>query len=332
MADHVGARLHVVEVAASMVSELETLIWHLDEPQADPAPINALLICRLARETGLKVLLSGTGGDDIFTGYRRHLAVSKEWAWGWLPRGVRAGAAGLAGRIPVRSPLGRRLNKALRYAALDGDARIASYFFWLPPQDLARLYGPALRAAVSGRDPAEPLLETLRTLPDDASALRRMLYLDGKHFLADHNLAYADKTSMASGVEVRVPLLDSDLIALAASLPDRLKQRGATGKWIFKKAMEPLLPREIIDRPKTGFAAPIRRWLRDDLRGVVDDTLSARSLEARGLFDPLAVAELRRADAEGRVDGSYAIWGLMCLEIWCRLFLKAPVRVGAAVR
>jgi asparagine synthase (glutamine-hydrolysing) len=326
----VGARLHVVDVDPEMAGELETMLWHLDEPQADPAPINSLLICRLARQTGLKVLLSGTGGDDIFTGYRRHLAITKEWAWGWLPRGVRAAAGRMATRIPSATPLGRRAQKAMRYAALDGDHRLVSYFYWLPPGEISGLYGPALRDALSGRDPAAPLLETLNQIPADASPLRKMLYLEGKHFLADHNLGYADKTSMASGVEVRVPLLDPDLIALAASLPDALKQHGTVGKWVFKKAMEPVLPREVIYRPKTGFGAPIRRWMRHELKDLVDDTLSRRSLAARGLFDPDAVERLRRLDAAGALDGSYAIWTLVCLEVWCRLFLKAPVRVGAA--
>ena len=124
-----------------------------------------------------------------------------------------------------------------------------------------------------------------------------MLYLDGKHFLTDDNLNYGDKTSMASGVEVRVPLLDPDLIALAVSLPEALKQHGSVGKWIFKKAMEPVLPREVIYRPKTGFGAPVRRWMQHELKGLVDDTLSPRSLRERGLFDPAAVSRLRAQDA-----------------------------------
>jgi asparagine synthase (glutamine-hydrolysing) len=324
-----GVRLHVVEASSAMVGELETMLWHLDEPQADLAPINALLICRLARANGLKVLLSGAGGDDIFTGYRRHLALVRERSWAWLPRTVRA-AAGRAGRaIPVTSPLGRRAQKALRYAGLDGDERLVSYFYWLPPDELADLYGPALRDALSGHGPEEPLLRTLADIPADTSPLQKMLYLEGKHFLTDHNLNYGDKTSMASGVEVRVPLLDPDLIALAASLPESLKQHGAIGKWIFKKAMEPVLPRDVIYRPKTGFGAPLRHWMQHELKDLFDDTLSPRALRERGLFDPAAVSRLRALDASGRLDGSSAIFALVCLELWCRMFLTASARVGA---
>jgi asparagine synthase (glutamine-hydrolysing) len=324
-----GVRLHVVEATSAMVGELETMLWHLDEPQADLAPINALLICRLARSTGLKVLLSGAGGDDIFTGYRRHLALMRERSWAWLPRAVRAAAGRAGSAIPVSAPLGRRAQKALRYAALDGDRRLVSYFYWLPPEQLAGLYGPALRESLKGHDPAEPMLRTLADIPADTSPLQKMLYLEGKHFLTDHNLNYGDKTSMASGVEVRVPLLDPDLIALAVSLPESLKQHGAVGKWIFKKAMEPVLPRDVIYRPKTGFGAPLRRWMQHELKDLFDDALSPRVLRERGLFDPEAVSRLRALDASGRLDASGSIFALVCLELWCRMFLTASVRVGA---
>jgi asparagine synthase (glutamine-hydrolysing) len=328
VAERFGARLHVVEVGHEMAGELETMIWHLDEPTADPAPINALLICRLARERGLKVLLSGTGGDDIFTGYRRHLAVLRERYWAFLPKALRASAAALGARVPAASPLGRRAQKLLRYAGLEGDDRLVSYFYWIPPETLAGLYGPLLREALAGSDPGEPLRATLTRLPASTSPLRRMLYLEGKHFLADHNLNYGDKMSMASGVEVRVPLLDPDLVALAASIPDALKQRGSTGKWIFKKAMEPVLPPDVIYRPKTGFGVPLRRWLRVELRPLVEEVLAPARLRDRGLFDPAAVARLRADDLAGRLDGTYAIFALVCLELWCRAFVDAPARTG----
>lgn len=126
--------------------------------------------------------------------------------------------------------------------------------------------------------------------------------------------------SMAQGVEVRVPLLDTDLVAMAARLPDKMKQRGATGKWIFKKAMEPYLPREVIYRPKSGFGAPLRRWLRHELRPLVEDVLSPRALKLRGLFDPIAVHKLLQSDREGRVDAAYPIFAMICMEMWCQIF------------
>ncbi|MCP4402924.1 MAG: asparagine synthase [bacterium] len=144
--------------------------------------------------------------------------------------------------------------------------------------------------------------------------------LEAKHFLCDLNLNYTDKMGMAAGVEVRVPLLDPDLIALAARLPVKYKQRGRIGKWVFKKAMEPYLPREVIYRPKTGFGAPLRYWMKHQLRPVIEDVLSESSLRNRGLFDPLGVQNLIALDRHGKVDAAYTIFSLLCIELWCRIF------------
>jgi asparagine synthase (glutamine-hydrolysing) len=165
------------------------------------------------------------------------------------------------------------------------------------------------------------LLESLARIPNERDPLNRMLYLETKHFLADHNLNYTDKTGMAAGVEVRVPLLDIELVEFAARIPSRLKQKGMVGKYIFRKAMEQDLPHDVIYREKTGFGAPLRRWLRNELRDQVDDTLSTTSLKNRGLFSPEAVHSLIAQDRAGRVDGAYTIFALMCFEKWCRMFV-----------
>jgi len=158
-----------------------------------------------------------------------------------------------------------------------------------------------------------------------------MLYLERKHFLADHNLNYTDKMGMAAGVEVRVPLLDLDLVELAGSLPVSLKQHGAVGKWIFKRAMEPYLPRDVIYRPKTGFGVPLRRWLQGRLLNLVDDTLSPAAVKGRGIFDAKAVDRLVHEDRAGRVDASYTIFSLVCLELWCRQYLDGRFAVDATL-
>jgi asparagine synthase (glutamine-hydrolysing) len=148
-----------------------------------------------------------------------------------------------------------------------------------------------------------------------------MLYLECRHFLADHNLNYTDKMSMAAGVEVRVPMLDTDLVALAARLPIAFKQRGREGKWVLKKAMEGVLPRRVIYRPKTGFGAPLRAWLHGPLKPLIEDLLSVKTLGQRGWFDPAAVAHLVSEDRSGRTDAAYSIFAVACMELWARAFL-----------
>jgi asparagine synthase (glutamine-hydrolysing) len=328
VAEHLGVPLREIVVGSGMVRDLERMLWALDEPQADPAPINALLIAEQARRDGVPVLMSGTGGDDVFSGYRRHRALRAERLWGWLPAAARgalghsARALSAGGGLLHAAPV-RRAAKAFAYAGLPADRRLVSYFWWSGDALRRALYSGDLAARVGGADVAEPLLESLSRVPRERDPLNRMLYLEGKHFLADHNLNYTDKVGMASGIEVRVPLLDPDLVAYAARIPARFKQHGATGKWIFKRAMEGELPRDVVYRPKTGFGAPLRHWMRNDLRDYVEDTLSPGSLRRRGLFDPAAVGALVQADRAGRVDGAYTLFALMCVELWCRMFVDA---------
>jgi asparagine synthase (glutamine-hydrolysing) len=164
-------------------------------------------------------------------------------------------------------------------------------------------------------------MDAVSHMPESATSLQRMLLLEQRYFLADHNLNYTDKMSMAAGVEVRVPFLDPDLVSLAARVPDRYRQHGAEGKWILKKAMEGLLPKDVIYRPKTGFIVPLRTWLAGPLRSVANDLLSAESVQRRGLFDSDAVSRLIRENDQGKADYAYIILSMMCIEIWCRKFL-----------
>jgi len=322
VAQQLKVPLHVVSVEASqMAQDLERMVWMIDEPLADPAPLNVLYISRLARQHGIKVLLSGAGGDDLYTGYRRHLALRYEQWWSWLPANARRGLATIAQRLDASSAFGRRAQRLLSNAGASGAQRLAGYFSWTPEDRLRALYAPAFLDALGAERADAPMVEYLIGMPASLAPLDQMLALEQRFFLADHNLLYTDRMSMAVGVEVRVPFLDPDLVAHAARIPNRFKQHGRTGKWVLKKAMEPYLPHDVIYRPKTGFGAPLRRWLQHELRPLADDLLSPSTLSRRGLFDAKAVRKLRDADAAGRVDASYTILSLMTIEIWCRRFI-----------
>jgi asparagine synthase (glutamine-hydrolysing) len=338
VARHLGVDLREIVVKPDIIENLERMLYFLDEPQADPAPINVLLIAEQARTDGMKVLLSGAGGDDIFSGYRRHQAVRVDNLWGRLPAVARRAISAPAQRAAAgrwrgaRSGIARRMVKLLQHSDLTGDARTVSHFWW-SGEDMRRgLYSPSFSEQVSGEETASPLLESLARIEGERDSLNRMLYLECRHFLPDHNLNYTDKMGMAAGVEIRVPLLDIELVEFAARIPPSAKQKGRVGKAIFKKAMEPYLPREVIYRAKTGFGAPLRSWLNGALRDRVDDTLSKDSLERRGLFSPAAVQRLIALDRAGRVDGAYTIFALVCLELWCRLFLDAAPAPGTQCR
>ena len=324
VADHLGIDLHTVYVGPEMANQLEKMIYHLDEPQADPAPLNALFISELAKQTGIKVLLSGAGGDDIFGGYRRHYALYLERYWKWLPKFFRKRISAVSWSLPQRSSVTRRVSKALQYAELDDHERLVSYFYWARPEVIRNLYSRDFVNEIDKDEQPDPLISSLQNLDSHIPSINKMLYLEGKHFLPDHNLNYTDKMGMATGVEVRVPFLDPDLIALAARLPVKFKQNGKEGKWILKRAMESYLPNDVIYRPKTGFGVPLRSWLRKEMLSLVKEVLSKNAVENRGLFDYESIKRLLENDRIGRVDGTYTIFSLICIELWCRIFIDQP--------
>jgi asparagine synthase (glutamine-hydrolysing) len=337
VARHLGVRLHEVPIdSARMAADVERMVYCLDEPLADPASLNVLYISLAARQHGIKVLLSGVGGDDLFAGYRRHRALAAEPLWSWLPERLRAGlrhgssalerglGPGGSQRWPPAGALARRLSRVFAHADGDANERLLGYFAWGGAGTLRGLFAREHQPSLTHAALNEPLVQFLEALPPELLPLERLLALEQRFFLGDHNLPYADKMSMAAGVEVRVPFLDPELVALANRLPAGLKRRGQHGKWILKRAMEPYLPREVIYRPKVGFGAPLRRWLRGELGDLLLDVLSPRRLAERGLFDPVRVQALVDADRRGEVDAAYPIFSLCCIELWCRQFLRAP--------
>ena len=325
VANELGVDLNEVPVESDLLGELEKLVWNLDEPQADPAALIAARICRLASERGIKVLLSGAGGDDVFSGYRRHLALAGlDRISMRVPRPLRqlmekSSALLAAGSSPTR----RRLARYLDGIGSDPDSRTANYFLWLNAARTAGLFG----GQVNEEDVAAPLLSALDECPDKATPLDRMLALDARFFLADHNLNYTDKMGMAEGVEVRVPLIDRAVVEHGFSIPAAQKVRRGEAKWIFKQAMRPHLPKDVIFRPKAGFGVPLRQWMRNGggPNEQLDDLLSADSLSSRRLFDPQAVRDLIERDRCGAIDAAYPLLAIACVELWCRKFADAPI-------
>ena len=332
VARHLGINLHEVVVnPKSLVNKLEEMIYYMDEPVADNAPITVMLVAQKAREDGIKVLLSGAGGDDIFTGYRRHIALTHERYWEWLPLGIRKFlSTKLAHCGNEHNSIIRRIKRVFAYADKSPEERLVSYFKWSTDALRWEILSQDLKDKIKNHSVDVPLAESLKEIPDEHDPLNRMLYLEAKHFLADHNLIYTDKGSMRHSVEVRVPLLDMDLVEFAAKIPTSIKQKGTVGKAIFKKAMEPYLPREVIYRGKTGFGAPVRKWVREDLKEMIGDQLSKKALSSRGLFDPAGVHSLIERDQRGEVDGAYTIFSVLCIELWCRIFIDHSVQISGS--
>ena len=314
---------HEEILAPEVVELLPKLIWHMDEPIADPACISTYLICAAARER-LTVILSGMGGDEVFAGYPRHLAARIGQMLDVIPRPARSAMRrGLEGRLTLGRPgrlrgPRRNLMKLMRGIDAPPVERYLIYSSYFKQAELTRLLHPGRYGSI------ERVLERHRAYASDASGehwLNQMLYVDLKTFLPCLNLAYTDKMSMAASTEVRVPFLDDRLVELSGRIPPELKLRRLTRKYILKRSMEPILPHDVVWRPKAGFGAPVRSWLVGDLRPMVDDLLSTEAVRARGLFRAEEVRGLIAANDAGTEDNALRLWALLTLELWQRQYM-----------
>ena len=328
LARHLGCENQRIVVEPDVVDLLPRLTWHMDEPTADPAIITAYLVCREARKQAT-VLLSGVGGDELFAGYRKHVAHYWAQAYRSVPSFVRGPAESMLGAMPslrgtpMKGSL-RLTKKMARSASLDPVDRFIANCTYLDEGQKSDLYAPEFRAEISVSDPASQHRAAFGRV-DGADFLNQMLYLDSRIFMTSLNLTYNDKMSMASSVEVRVPFLDRDLAEFVAwNVPPRLKLKGfwkPTTKYILRKAMADVLPREVLQQPKAGFAAPVDYWLAHDLKEMVDDLLSSSQVRKRSLFRPEAVRHYVEEHRSGRRDWSMQLWQFLTLELWMQTFL-----------
>ncbi len=322
--------LSIVEVTPSDFKSLEKVIFHLDEPQADPSAINAMLISKKARELGIKVLLSGSGGDDIFSGYFRHNVVELEKIWKWVPLPFRKALAfsshhlakSSGGVTLLRNGRLRKVAKVMESLQWDLEHRISSCFMATFSDSVAPILGERFQSQDLQRtNELEPFIRSLGRIKGEKNLLNRILYLETKHFLADHNLNYVDKMSMSQGVEVRVPLVDKQLVNFVAKIPPKLKRKNFENKYIFKQAVKPYVPESILNRSKQGFGLPIRYWLNTELAETVREALSESVLKRRGLFNPKEVLRLIEMDRTRQIDATFLIFSILSIEMWCREFL-----------
>ena len=315
---------HEIMLQPSVAELLPKLVYHMEEPPIDMA-IPTYLISRAARET-LTVMLSGMGGDEVFAGYPRQLAMKIAGAFDPVPQMLRRPlmktvAGALPGGLPgkLTAPL-RNAKKFARSAALDFEDRYLGYGTYFTDEMKHRLYSDEWRARTIEYD-AYARHRNYFASVDDAAPLNRLLYVDLKTFLPCLNLMTTDKMSMAANLEVRVPFLNREMIEMAARMPPRLKLRGLKRKYILKRSLEGVLPKDVIWRRKAGFGAPIRSWLRGPLRPLVGDLLSEDVVNRRGLFRPKEVKRVIDANFSGREDYNLQVFQLLGLELWLRTFL-----------
>jgi asparagine synthase (glutamine-hydrolysing) len=327
-----GSDHHVSQVAADAYDLVDRMAEIYDEPFADSSAIPTYRLSGLARER-VTVALSGDGGDEVFAGYRRYRWQHyEELVRGRLPARLRGALFGSLGRLyPKLDWAPRPLRAKATFQALARDSA-GGYFHSLavvPDGQRQGLYSPAMSQGLQGYH-AQEVVRRHMTGTDGGHHLDRAQLTDLKTYLPGDILTKVDRASMAHSLEVRVPFLDHKLVEWAAGLPPDLRLRGGAGKYILKKAMEPRLPRRILEREKMGFSVPLAHWLRGPLRHEVRQSLTGARLRETEIFHMDAVTKLLDQHQSGTRDHSAALWALVMFEAFLRKVHVAPYRAADA--
>jgi asparagine synthase (glutamine-hydrolysing) len=319
VAEAIGTHHHEVRVSMDdFFDALPRLVWHEDEPITWPSSVSLYFVSKLAASR-VKVVLTGEGSDELFAGYARYAFYARNAglanAYSVVPGPIRAGIRSLLATAPL---LGGDLRRKAMHTVLGRDTDIGSLY-------LDNFYSAFSREERENwvRSANGDAYATFQKYWDSAPAssfLGRMLYADQKTYLQEL-LMKQDQMSMAASIESRVPLLDHTFVEFAASIPPHLKLRGTTGKYIFKKAVEGVVPNEIIYRKKMGFPTPLKSWLMDSRAATLFDFLGRKDGLLAEHIDLAQLKSLLERHQRGQEDGTDRLWRLINLQIWGEMFL-----------
>ena len=310
VAQHLGTEHHELVVRADATGLLDTLAHHFDEPFGDSSAIPTYLVSQLAAKH-VKMVLSGDGGDELFAGYSRYRRYAALQRIRRSTLGMGPGLAKLAGAL-IPGAKGRRLAGIGQRMGLPWPDDYLALVALANPADLGLLFGERAKT-----DPFGSIRQRF-VRSDIDSDMERILSGDMDTYLADDILTKVDRTTMAVSLEGRAPLLDQNLIAFAARLPFDMKLRGEQGKYLFRKVAARLLPADVLNKRKQGFAIPLASWFRTDLKPMLLDTIGSRAFRERGLFSMQGIQTLVDEHQQGLQDRGELLWMVMVLETWLK--------------
>jgi asparagine synthase (glutamine-hydrolysing) len=307
---------------AEFFAELPRLVWHEDEPIAHPSSVALYFVSRLAADH-VKVVLTGEGSDETLAGYNRYRVTEYNARLGalyrrYVPRLARRGLRRALEGLPATSRLRERAARTFLMRGADLDELYFDNFAVFGRAAQRELLTPDLRVQLASVDPYAAY-HTALSCVSDKPLLAQLLYADVKTYLHEL-LMKQDQMSMAASIESRVPFLDHPLTEWVAALPQTMKLRGTTTKWILRQAMQGELPPPILQRRKMGFPVPIGAWLRGPWQPLLDEYVTGGRARARGFFDAVTVQRLVREHVNG-INHSERLWALLTFEIWSRMFL-----------
>lgn len=317
VAKHFQTEHHEFIVTPDFVKTIDDLIWYFDEPFADSSALPTYMVSKMARDY-VTVVLSGDGGDELFAGYTRYLGAKKKENFQRIPQFLKKGLMAASKLLP-HSVRGKYYFYNISLDFIDSYIDSISYF-----NDLRKnlLYTSEFKETLNeclglGKELYRKIAEGVRT----GNLIDNLLYLDSKTYLPSDILVKLDRASMAVSLEARAPLLDQELIKFVGTIPASLKLNYDETKYIFKKAMEGIVPNEILYREKQGFGMPINEWINAQLKDQITEILGDKRTRERGYFRTKYIETLLEEHRIGRRDQSSALWSLWILELWHRRFV-----------
>jgi len=342
VAAHLGCdhtQLYVTPAEAMEVVPLLPALY--DEPFADSSQIPTYIVSRLARQH-VTVSLSGDGGDEVFGGYSRYRLTAAIWQKiSWLPVELRRYLAKVLTRLPhgAADIITRSANSLLPASAKVSNAagKLQRLADMLPADSPEALYYRYLSlwsdptAVVLGASELPTALAPRNQWPAVPEFVQRMMLLDSITYLPDDILVKVDRASMGVSLESRVPLLDHRIIEFSWQLPLRMKIRDGEGKWLLKQVLYKYVPRQLVDRPKSGFSIPIHAWIRGPLRQWAEELLDASRLQREGFFDPMPIRRMWAEHLAGTHNRAYALWNVLMFQAWLQHEREARPRTAGEV-
>ena len=322
VAEHVGADHHEFVVRPDAMEILPTLVEHYGEPFADSSAIPTYYVSRETRRY-VTVALNGDGGDECFAGYQRYAAMSLAQKYATLPDALRRGViANVVNALPGGEKQGP-VRKAKRFVASASMSAVERYLRWVSAFDenaKGELYSDDFWNQTAKFTTAG-IIEPWFAQANGAGIVDASLLADSMTYLPNDLLVKVDIASMAVSLEARSPFLDHHVMEFAASLPEKMKLRGLTTKYLLKRALKKLVPEKNLSRTKMGFGIPIGYWFRGAMQSFLRETLLSEKALSRGLFNPNAVRDIVEQHVGGRKDHSHRLWSLLMLELWFNRFI-----------
>jgi len=323
VAEHVGADHHEFIVRPDALEVLPILVEHYGEPYADSSAIPTYYVARETRKH-VTVALNGDGGDESFAGYERYAAMRLAERYHRIPAVLRESVLRQAIELMPSSETKRsRIRDVKRFVQSASLPKVERYLRWVSVFDNQAkqdLFTESFRRQTQGNSAAS-MLDPWFARANGSGIVDAALLADIMTYLPNDLLVKVDIATMANSLEARSPFLDHHLMEFAASLPEKLKLRGLTTKYLLKRVLRKLVPAENLNRSKMGFGVPIGHWFRGAMQPFLRQTLFSEKALSRGLFKPEKVLQIVDHHVEGKSDHSHRLWSLLMLELWFQRFI-----------